>query len=63
VVDPTPRAYYFQEKGGGGFHIVSIHLDTEAAVPGIDAAKFAEVAEGAKNNYPVSKLSSTACRV
>src|SRR5437868_6264362 len=32
----------------GGFGITAIDLTTEAEVPGIDAAKFQEVAEGAK---------------
>src|SRR5512147_1809128 len=33
----------------GGFKIVGIHLDTDADVPGIDAAKFQEVAEKTKD--------------
>jgi osmotically inducible protein OsmC len=40
----------------GGFHIGKIELVTEASVPGIDAAKFQEIAEGAKKGCPVSKL-------
>lgn len=42
-------------KGADGFAITSIELDTEAKVPGIDAAKFQEIAEGAKKGCPVSK--------
>ena len=41
--------------GEGGASIPRIELATEAEVPGIDAAKFAEQAEGAKKNCPVSK--------
>ena len=41
--------------GEGGASIPRIELTTEAEVPGIDAAKFAEQAEGAKKNCPVSK--------
>jgi len=43
------------DKTASGFGITGIHLDTEAEVPGIDAAKFGEVAEDAKRNCPVSK--------
>ncbi len=41
--------------GEGGASIALIELDCEAEVPGIDAAAFAEQAEGAKKNCPVSK--------
>ena len=40
----------------GGFAITAIHLVTRARVPAIDAAKFAEIANGAKTNCPVSKV-------
>ncbi|MGO9270744.1 MAG: OsmC family protein [Terriglobia bacterium] len=43
------------DKVEGGFAITSIDLNTEADVPGIDAAKFQELAEGAKKGCPVSK--------
>ncbi|HVK02317.1 MAG TPA: OsmC family protein [Armatimonadaceae bacterium] len=39
----------------GGFAISKVELTTEATVPGIDAAKFAELAEQAKSGCPVSK--------
>jgi lipoyl-dependent peroxiredoxin len=39
----------------GGFGITKIELDCEADVPGIDPAKFQELAEGAKKGCPVSK--------
>ena len=39
--------------------ITESHLDVKAAVPGIDAAKFAECAADAKANCPVSKLLNT----
>ncbi len=42
-------------KVEGGFAITRIDLDTEAEVPGIDAAVFQAQAEGAKANCPVSK--------
>lgn len=40
----------------GGFTITKSALDLTATVPGIDPAKFAEIAAGAKANCPVSKL-------
>jgi osmotically inducible protein OsmC len=43
------------EQSGGGFSIPRIELRTRAKVPGIDAAKFKELAEDAKKNCPVSK--------
>src|SRR4030081_1544050 len=39
----------------GGFGIAAIDLTTEADVPGIDNAKFQEIADGAKKGCPVSK--------
>lgn len=39
----------------GGLEITRIDLATRARVPGIDAAKFRELAEGAKKNCPVSR--------
>jgi osmotically inducible protein OsmC len=48
------------QKAGSGFAIQSIALDLEGRVPGIDSAKFQELAEAAKKNCPVSKaLSAT----
>jgi len=43
------------EKVGEGFSITRIELDCEAEVPGLDEAKFQELAEGAKKGCPVSK--------
>jgi osmotically inducible protein OsmC len=43
------------EKVGEGFKITRIELSTEASVPDIDAATFAENAESAKANCPVSQ--------
>ena len=44
------------EKQEAGFAITAIHLTTRARVPGIDAAKFHEIANGAKAGCPVSKV-------
>jgi osmotically inducible protein OsmC len=43
------------EKAGEGFKISKIALHTRAQVRAIDEGKFRELAEGAKNNCPVSK--------
>ena len=42
-------------KDGEGFTIDRIALTMEATVPGIDYAKFQELAEGAKKNCPLSR--------
>lgn len=39
--------------------ITESHLEVKATIPGIDAAKFAEVTAGAKANCPISKLLNT----
>ena len=43
------------EKAGEGFRISRIELQTNAEIPGIDAAIFQQQAEKAKENCPVSK--------
>ncbi len=43
------------EKGEGGFSITKIELICEATIPGIDEAKFQEIAEATKQGCPVSK--------
>jgi len=40
--------------------VTTIHLKNESKVPGLDAAKFAEIAEGAKKNCPISRLLAAA---
>jgi len=42
-------------KDGDGFKIDRIALTLQATVPGIDDAKFQELAQGAKQNCPLSK--------
>jgi osmotically inducible protein OsmC len=44
------------EKEGEGFAITRSDLLLEASVPGVDEARFRELAEGAKAGCPVSKL-------
>jgi osmotically inducible protein OsmC len=43
-------------KGDAGWSIPKIHVTTTVRAPGIDAAKFQELAEDAKANCPVSKV-------
>lgn len=52
-VHTSARVHF--DKVEGGFAITSIDLDTEGEVPGIDNAKFQELAEAAKKGCPVSK--------
>jgi osmotically inducible protein OsmC len=42
-------------KGEAGFSITQIELENESEVPGIDNAKFQELAGNAKTGCPVSK--------
>src|SRR5512143_2605507 len=44
------------EKVGEGFAITRIELNTQAQIPGIDAATFAKYADDAKKGCPVSKV-------
>ncbi len=48
-------AKVFFGPDGPGFSISKIELTVEGTVPGIDDAKFQELAAGAKANCPVSK--------
>lgn len=45
-------------KGESGFSITGIALNLRAKVPGIDKAKFEEIAQGAKAGCPVSRALS-----
>ena len=44
------------EKQSDGFSITAVHLEMQARIPGIDQAKFEEIAKKAKIGCPVSKL-------
>ncbi|MEC7690601.1 MAG: OsmC family protein, partial [Pseudomonadota bacterium] len=44
------------EKDGDGFTVTKSALTLEAKVDGIDEDKFADIAKGAKENCPISKL-------
>ncbi len=56
----TPRQIHTRakvdiEQKGGGYSISRIHLETDAAVPGLVQQKFQELAEAAKRDCPVSR--------
>jgi osmotically inducible protein OsmC len=51
----STKATVHLDSVSGGFKIARIDLDMEADVPGIDEAKFLEIAEGAKKNCPISQ--------
>jgi osmotically inducible protein OsmC len=50
------RAEITLEKQGDGFAITKSHLTLRAKIPGIDAAKFKELAGMAEKGCPVSKV-------
>lgn len=47
------------EKLDSGFEVTSSHLNVTASIPGIDQAKFDEIANKAKAGCPISKLLKT----
>jgi lipoyl-dependent peroxiredoxin len=51
----STKATVHLDSVSGAFKIARIDLDMEADVPGIDEAKFLEIAEGAKKNCPISQ--------
>lgn len=56
-VETTSKVHL--DKVGDGFKITSIDLETIADVPGIDNAKFMEIAEATKTGCPVSQALSS----
>jgi osmotically inducible protein OsmC len=44
------------DKTDAGFSVTESHLDMTAKIPGIDQAKFTEIANGAKAGCPISRL-------
>ena len=57
-IETTARVHL--EKAAEGFAIPKIELDTVADVPGVDEETFQRLAQGAKQNCPVSKVLSSA---
>jgi osmotically inducible protein OsmC len=54
LVETTASVHF--EPVDGKQTVTSIDLDTRASAPGIDADTFAKVAEGTKENCPISRL-------
>jgi lipoyl-dependent peroxiredoxin len=52
----STNASLTMEQVDGNWTIKAIHLDLMGRVPGIDAAKFQQIAEDAKANCPVSRV-------
>ncbi len=52
----TEAAVTLDPADGGGFRISRSALTLRAKIPGIDDAKFQELAKGAEQNCPVSKV-------
>jgi len=52
----TEAAVSLDPAGGGGFRISRSALTLRAKIPGIDDAKFQELAKGAEQNCPISKV-------
>lgn len=44
------------EKQSDGFAVTAVRLEMRARIPGIDQAKFEEIANKAKSGCPISKL-------
>jgi osmotically inducible protein OsmC len=53
-VDTTAKVHL--DKGDAGFGVTRIELETTGDVPGIDEGTFQKIAEGAKENCPISRL-------
>lgn len=53
------KADVILEQVDGGFSITGVHLTLKAKIPGVDKAKFEELAGKAKAGCPISKLFNT----
>ena len=51
------------DKGDAGFGVTRIDLETVGNVPGIDEGTFQKIAEGAKENCPISRLLSPGAEI
>lgn len=52
----TQASLNLQNPNQQGWVVTDIHLDVNANIPNIDAARLSELAENAKANCPISKL-------
>jgi lipoyl-dependent peroxiredoxin len=60
-VETTAKVHL--DKNDAGFGVTRIDLETVGDVPGIDEGTFTKIAEGAKENCPISKLLSPGAEI
>jgi osmotically inducible protein OsmC len=60
-VETTAKVHL--DKTDAGMTVTRIDLETVGDVPGIDAADFQKIAEGAKENCPISRLLSPGAQI
>ena len=60
-VETTAKVHL--DKTDAGFGVTRIDLDTVGAAPGIDEGTFQKIAEGAKENCPISRLLSPGAEI
>jgi osmotically inducible protein OsmC len=60
-VDTTAKVHL--DKAEGGFGVTRIELEAVGNVPGIDPDTFQKIAEGAKENCPISRLLSPGAEI
>ena len=60
-VETTAKVHL--DKGDAGFGVTRIDLETVGNVPGIDEGTFQKIAEGAKENCPISRLLSPGAQI
>ena len=60
-VETTAKVHL--DKGDAGFGVTRIDLETVGNVPGIDEGTFQKIAEGAKENCPISRLLSPGAEI
>jgi osmotically inducible protein OsmC len=56
----TTATVNFENQPPTGWTVTRIHLECTARIPGIDAATFATIADGAKRGCPISRLLAAA---
>ncbi|MCA2212663.1 OsmC family protein [Jidongwangia harbinensis] len=60
-VETTAKVHL--DKTDGGFGVTRIELETVGNVPNIDEGTFQKIAEGAKENCPISRLLSPGAQI
>ena len=60
-VETTAKVHL--DKTDAGFSVTRIDLETVGDVPGVDADTFQKLAEGAKENCPISRLLSPGAQI